>query len=143
MNNTLHVVDYLIIILSLVLTVGVGLRFSKKQTSTSQFFSAGGKVPAWAIGMSIFATLISSLTFLAYPGASFGSNWILLVQGIMVPITVILIIPFIVPLYRSVIRLSAYEYFEQRFGYFARAYSSIGHSYTSYSTCTVRKYLYL
>jgi SSS family solute:Na+ symporter len=133
MNNTLHVVDYLIIILSLVLTVGVGLRFSKKQTSTSQFFSAGGKVPAWAIGMSIFATLISSLTFLAYPGASFGSNWILLVQGIMVPITVILIIPFIVPLYRSVIRLSAYEYFEQRFGYFARAYSSIGFIFAHFS----------
>jgi SSS family solute:Na+ symporter len=101
--NSLHIVDYVIIILSLIITIGVGLRFSKKQNSTSQFFSAGGNVPAWAIGMSIFATLISSITFLAYPGAGFGSNWILLVQGIMVPLSVLLIIPFIVPLYRNVI----------------------------------------
>ena len=126
MSNSLHIIDYIIIILSLVVTIGVGLRFAKKKTSTSQFFSASGNVPAWAVGMSIFATLISSLTFLAYPGASFGSNWILLVQGIMVPITLIVIIPFIVPLYRDVIKISAYEYFEKRFGYFARAYSSIG-----------------
>jgi SSS family solute:Na+ symporter len=133
MNNTLHIIDYAIIIFSLVVTIGVGLKFSKKQTSTSQFFSAGGNVPAWAIGMSIFATLISSITFLAYPGAGFGSNWILLVQGIMVPITVILIIPFIVPLYRSVIGLSAYEYFEKRFGYFARLYSSLGFIFAHFS----------
>lgn len=133
MNSTLHIVDYIIIISSLILTVGVGLRFAKKQTSTLQFFSAGGAVPAWAIGMSIFATLISSLTFLAYPGASFGSNWILLVQGIMVPIVVILIIPFIVPLYRDIIKISAYEYFERRFGYFARAYSSLGFIFAHFS----------
>lgn len=133
MNNTLHIVDYIIIIFSLIVTIGVGLKFSKKQNTTSQFFSAGGNVPAWAIGMSIFATLISSLTFLAYPGAGFGSNWILLVQGIMVPLTVILIIPFIVPLYRNVIGLSAYEYFEKRFGYFARAYSSIGFIFAHFS----------
>tara|TARA_R110000868_G_scaffold54234_4_gene169776 strand:+ start:1179 stop:2741 length:1563 start_codon:yes stop_codon:yes gene_type:complete len=133
MSNSLHVIDYLIIIISLIVTIGVGFRFSKKQTSTSQFYSAGGKIPSWAIGMSIFATLISSLTFLAYPGAGFGSNWILLVQGIMVPITVILIIPFIVPLYRNVIGLSAYEYFEKRFGYFARAYSSVGFIFAHFS----------
>ena len=72
MSNSLHVIDYLIIIISLIVTIGVGFRFSKKQTSTSQFYSAGGKIPSWAIGMSIFATLISSLTFLAYPGAGFG-----------------------------------------------------------------------
>jgi len=131
--NSLHIVDYVIIILSLIITIGVGLRFSKKQNSTSQFFSAGANVPAWAIGMSIFATLISSITFLAYPGAGFGSNWILLVQGIMVPLTVLLIIPFIVPLYRNVIGLSAYEYFEKRFGYFARAYSSIGFIFAHFS----------
>ena len=131
--NSLHIVDYIIIILSLIIMIGVALRFSKKQNSTSQFFSAGGNVPAWAIGMSIFATLISSITFLAYPGAGFGSNWILLVQGIMVPLTVLLIIPFIVPLYRNVIGLSAYEYFEKRFGYFARAYSSIGFIFAHFS----------
>jgi len=125
-NNSLHIIDYLIIFASLVLSLGVGVRFSRQQSSTSKYFSAGGNVPAWAIGVSIFATLISSITFLAYPGEGFGSNWVRLVQGFMVPIVVLLGIGFIVPLYRNVIGLSAYEYFEKRFGYFARVYGSLG-----------------
>lgn len=124
-NNSLHIIDYLIILASLVVSVGVGFKFSKKQSSTSKYFSAGGNVPAWAIGMSIFATLISSITFLAYPGDGFAGDWVRLVQGIMVPVVVLLGIGFIVPLYRNVIGLSAYEYFEKRFGYLARVYGSL------------------
>ena len=125
-NVTLHFIDYLIIVASLVISVAVGLRFARQQTSTAKYFSAGGNVPSWAIGLSIFATLISSVTFLAYPGDGFANNWVRLVQGLMVPIVVLVGIGFVVPLYRNVIRLSAYEYFERRFGYFARLYSSLG-----------------
>jgi SSS family solute:Na+ symporter len=75
--------------------------------------------------MSILATLISSVTFLAYPGEGFSSNWILLVQGLMVPIVLVFLVRFVVPLYRSVIGLSAYEYFEKRFGFLARLYGSL------------------
>lgn len=121
----LHLVDYLIIVLTLLFSVGIGVWFSAKQTDTKQYFTAGGQLPSWAIGLSILATLISSVTFLAYPGEGFTSNWILLVQGLMVPIVLVLIIGFVVPLYRRVIHLSAYEYFEQRFGVFARIYSSL------------------
>jgi SSS family solute:Na+ symporter len=123
---TLHIVDYLIIILSLVVSVGIGVRFAKGQKSTSKYFAAEGKIPAWAIGLSILATLVSSITFLAYPGEGFSTNWIRLVQGLMVPVVLIFMIFTIVPLYRKVIGLSAYEYFEKRFGYFARLYGSLG-----------------
>lgn len=123
---TLHVVDYMIIVLSLVVSVGIGVRFSRGQKSTSKYFAAEGKIPAWAIGLSILATLVSSITFLAYPGEGFTTNWIRLVQGLMVPIVLVFMIFTIVPLYRKVIGLSAYEYFEKRFGYFARLYSSLG-----------------
>ena len=122
----LHPLDYFIILASLLVSLGVGVWFSKAQGTTSKYFSAEGKVPAWAVGMSIFATLISSITFLAYPGDGFAGNWVRLVQGLMVPVVVALGIWFIVPMYRKVIGLSAYEYFEKRFGYFARLYSSLG-----------------
>ncbi|MEN9910118.1 MAG: hypothetical protein RLZZ540_3277 [Bacteroidota bacterium] len=132
-ESSLHLIDYLIIILSLVVTFWFGVIFSKKQTSTEQYFAAGGEIPAWAIGMSIFATLISSVTFLAYPGEGYKSNWILLVQGFMVPVVLLFSIRFIVPLYRNVIGLSAYEYFEKRFGYLARVYGSLGFIFAHYS----------
>ncbi|HEY8916100.1 MAG TPA: sodium:solute symporter, partial [Chitinophaga sp.] len=125
MNTSLHIIDHVIIILLLVTTISFGFVFARKQKTSQNYFLAKGKIPAWALGMSLLATLISSVTFLAYPGTGYSSNWILLVQGLMVPIVLICVIWFIVPLYRKVIRLSTYEYFEKRFGPFARYYSSL------------------
>lgn len=125
-NQSLHPIDFCIILLFLAATIYFGFRFAKRQKSTQTYFAANGRIPAWAIGMSLLATLISSVTFLAYPGEGFSSNWILLVQGLMVPIVLVGMIWFIVPLYRKVIGLSTYEYFEKRFGSFARYYSSAG-----------------
>lgn len=133
MNPSLHLVDYGIIVLLLLVTLSFGLRFAQKQKSTQNYFLAKGKVPSWAIGMSLLATLISSVTFLAYPGEGYSSNWILLVQGLMVPVVLLGTIWFIVPLYRKVIRLSTYEYFEKRFGLFARYYSSLAFVFRQFS----------
>ncbi|HEY4150916.1 MAG TPA: sodium:solute symporter [Chitinophagaceae bacterium] len=124
MNHTLQGLDIAIIIAFLSATLYFGYRFSKNQRSTQSYFTAKGKIPTWAIGISLLSTLISSVTFLAYPGEGFSSNWILLVQGLMVPLVLVGMIWFIVPLYRKVIGLSTYEYFEKRFGSFARYYSS-------------------
>lgn len=132
-ESSLHFIDYLIIVISLIVTFWFGVRFSKKNTNTEQYFAAGGNIPAWAVGMSIFATLISSVTFLAYPGEGYKSNWILLIQGFMVPVVLLFSIRFIVPLYRNVIGLSAYEYFEKRFGYLARVYGSLGFIFAHFS----------
>src|SRR5690349_6926298 len=122
---SLHLLDYIIIVLFLVVTFVVGFMFARRQTFLKSFFLAQGRIPAWAIGMSLLASMISSVTFLAYPGEGYSSNWILLVQGLMVPVVLLGIIWFVVPLYRKVIGLSTYEYFEKRFGIFARYYSSL------------------
>jgi len=131
--NYLHTIDYLIIVIFLFVTIYFGFRFSKKQNSTHSYFKANGKIPSWAIGLSILSTLISSITFLAYPGEGFANNWILLVQGLMVPLVLVTMIWFIVPLYRKMIGISAYEYFEKRFGKVARYYSSMGFILTHFS----------
>jgi len=122
--NHLHFIDYCIIIVVLGITLFLGFRFANKQNSTQTFFLAKGNFPSWALGLSLLSTLISSVTFLGYPAQGFTSNWILLVQGLMVPVVLLGTIWFIVPLYRKVIGLSTYEYFEKRFGTFARYYSS-------------------
>ena len=129
----MHWIDITLVIASIIFVMLFGLKFAHKQDSTNSYFAAGGSVPAWAIGMSIFATLISSVTFLAYPGAAYGGSWILLVQGLMVPIVLVGMIWFIVPLFRKAIKLSTYEYFERRFGFGARLYGSIAFLLTHFS----------
>lgn len=141
MINTIHWIDIVIVFVSVAFTIGAGFFFGRKKKSSDQYFSGGGNIPAWAIGMSIFATLISSVTFLAYPAAAYKSNWILLVQGLMVPIVLLGLIWVIVPLFRKVIRLSTYEYFERRFGVHARMYSSIAFILTHFSKMGTVLYL--
>lgn len=123
--GTLSWIDYLIIIISVLGAIAIGMYFARRQKTSDKFFTGGRNIPSWAIGISIMSTLISSITFLAYPATGYASNWILLVQGIMVPIVLVFIIGFIVPLFRKVIGISAYEYFEKRFGIVARIYSSL------------------
>ena len=128
-----HIVDFIIVVASILLAIGMGVFFARKQKDSDTYFTGAGNVPAWAVGMSIFATLISSVTFLAYPGAAYGGNWILLVQGLMVPIVLVAFIGVLVPLFRKVIRLSTYEYFERRFGPLARFYSSVAFILTHFT----------
>ena len=122
--NQLQVIDYAILLLVLGITLWLGFRFANRQKTTENYFLSKGNFPAWALGLSLLSTLISSVTFLGYPAQGYTSNWILLVQGLMVPVVLLGTIWFIVPLFRKVIGLSTYEYFEKRFGGFARYYSS-------------------
>ena len=139
--TSIHWVDIIIVLLTLVFTLGVGIYASRKNNSSDAYFSGSNKIPSWAIGLSIFATLISSVTFLSYPSAVYKGNWILLVQGLMVPVVLIFLIWAIVPLFRKMIRLSTYEYFERRFGLAARVYSSLAFILTHFSKMGTVLYL--
>jgi SSS family solute:Na+ symporter len=77
------------------------------------------------MGLSMFATIISSITFIAYPGAAYAGNWNELVPGFMVVGVLVLVGTVIIPFFRHAVGMSAYEYFEKRFGYGARAYSAL------------------
>ena len=103
---------------------GIGVRFSRRQTSTETYFVAKRSIPHWAMGLSIFATLISSITFIAYPGAAYKENWNLLVPGFMAVGVLLVVGTTLIAFFRHAVGMSAYEYFEKRFGYGARAYSA-------------------
>jgi SSS family solute:Na+ symporter len=113
--------------------VSVGIRFARKQTGMESYFVAKRSIPSWAMGFSIVATLITSVTFVAYPGSSYGSNWSLLVPGFMVVAALALVGTVVIPFYRHVIGMSAYEYFGKRFGRPTRMYSSIAFSLAHFS----------
>src|SRR5437016_3097542 len=113
--------------------VAVGVRFSRKQTSTEQYFVAKRSIPSWAMGMSLVATLITSVTFIAYPGSSYGKNWSLLIPGFMVVGVLVLVGKVIIPFYRHGVGLSAYEYFGKRFGRPTRLYASFAFTLAHFS----------
>jgi SSS family solute:Na+ symporter len=125
--------DFAIIAVYMCVLAGIGVRFSRRQTSTERYFVAKRSIPAWAMGLSLLATLISSVTFIAYPGSAYAADWSNLVPGLTV-IPVLLVTVFVViPFFRHVIGMSAYEYFGKRFGYPVRVYASIAYALGHFS----------
>jgi len=116
------------VIVFLIITIGnviFGASFFFRNKTAEQFTAGGGKLPAWIVGMSIFATFVSSISFLALPGKAYSSDWNALVFSFAIPVASILAVKFFVPLYRSLNSISAYNFLEVRFGAWARIYASL------------------
>jgi SSS family solute:Na+ symporter len=122
----LTILDYIVFV---VFVGGVALFgssfFRKSKTSASAFTRAEGNVPAWVVGMSIFATFVSSISFLGLPGGSYSGNWNQLIFSLTIPIAIWLAAKVFIPLYRGIGSVSAYQFLEDRYGWWARCYVAI------------------
>ena len=78
-----RVFDLFVVAAYLAFMAGLGIWFSRRQTSTENYFVAKRSLPSWAMGMSMLATMVSSVTFVAYPGSSYAKDWSLLVPGFL------------------------------------------------------------
>ena len=118
-------IDLLIIVFYLLVMIGIGIYFSRKNKSSEQFTTASGAIPGWALGLSFYATFLSAITFLGDPGKSFGSNWNPFVFSLSIPLAAIVATKWFVPFYRGSGEISAYTHLEKRFGGWARTYAMV------------------
>ncbi|MXV15191.1 sodium:solute symporter [Hufsiella ginkgonis] len=121
--KNLPIFDLAIIAVYLLGMVLTGLYFSGKNKNAEQFTKASGRIPGWAIGLSIYATFLSSNTFLGVPGKAFGSNWNAFVFSLSMPLAAWVASKYFVPFYRCTGEVSAYTHLEKRFGPWARTYA--------------------
>lgn len=117
--------DWIVVLGYLAGIVWLGLRFTGRQGSSRHYFLGGGSLPAWAVGLSMFATIISSWAFLALPGKAWLSGLGDLMIVSLVPVATWIAVVWVIPLFRQRIRLSAYEFLERRFGAGARVYGNL------------------
>src|ERR1043165_6887481 len=99
--DNLPLTDLTIIACYLLAMITVGFYFSGKNKNSEQFIKASGKIPGWAIGLSIYATFLSSNTFLGNPGKAFGGNWNVFVFSISMPLAAWVATKYFVPFYRK------------------------------------------
>ncbi|MCX6218809.1 sodium:solute symporter [Spirosoma sp.] len=123
--KNLPIFDLAVIAAYLVAMVLVGVYFSRKNKNADQFTKASGLIPGWATGLSIYATFLSSNTFLGVPGKAFGGNWNSFVFSLSMPLAAYMASRFFVPFYRQTGEISAYTHLEHRFGPWARTYAVV------------------
>lgn len=120
------VLDYIVFFVFVIGVAIFGCSFwFKSRKNAASFTAASGSLPSWVVGMSIFATFVSSISFLGLPGDAYSGNWNPFVFSLSIPIATWLAAKIFIPLYRGINSVSAYHYLEQRFGYWARCYVAI------------------
>lgn len=105
--------------------VAFGSWFVLRSRSTEGFMAAGRSMPGWVVGLSIFGTYVSSISFLALPGKAFAGNWSPFAFSLSLPIAAVVATRWFVPFYRASGAISAYDHLERRFGTWARAYAAV------------------
>lgn len=124
-NPRLPLLDLAVLVIYLAGMVAMGVWLGRKNTSPDQFMKAGGGLAGWVVGISIFGTFVSSISFLALPGAAFGGNWNPFVFSLAIPLPALIAVRYFVPFYRRCGEISAYHHLELRFGAWARTYAVI------------------
>lgn len=118
--------DYVVVAVYLAIVAAIGLAVSRGQETPLKYFLANKDMPQWVVGFTLMATLISSNTLIAHPAVVFQKSMILVPGFLVMPLVLVAVAVWIVPFYRRVVGMSAYEYIGRRFGLGGRMYTSFG-----------------
>jgi SSS family transporter len=117
-------IDFSAVGIYLSVIIGVGVFFSFRNKNSDDFFRGGQRVPWLVAGLSIFATMLSSITFIAIPAKAYATDWVYFIYNMtaiaITPLVILLFLPF----FRKIDATSAYEYLERRFNRPARLFAS-------------------
>ncbi len=119
----------------------MGWWFMRKQKSADDYFKGGGRIPWWAAGISIFAAMFSSISFLAIPALAYMSNWCYAPKVLAMVLIPPLVIGCYLPFFRKLNLTCAYEYLELRFNLACRLFASLAFNLFMVARVAVVAYL--
>lgn len=141
MPQSFHLLDWIFLIAYFAGTMSIGAYFYKRTRNEEGYTVGGRSLPGSVCGLSIFATFLSSISYLALPGKSFSSNWNPFVFSLSIPIVAVVAVRYFLPYYRKSKEVSAYALLERRFGLWARVYASLFYLLTQIARIGVVLYL--
>ncbi|RSK48261.1 sodium:solute symporter [Hymenobacter rigui] len=118
--------DWLILGGTLLFIVGYGTWRTRRAGESLDGYLLGGRQASWwAIGLSIMATQASAITFLSTPGQAYDDGMRFIQFYLGLPVAMVLIAIFVVPIYHRLKVFTAYEYLEGRFDRRTRTFAAL------------------
>ena len=118
MTNSISVFDWAIIALYLVFLIGLAWWLSRQQESREDYYVGGRRIGAWPVALSIMATQCSTNSILGAPAFvafAAGGGLVWLQYELAVPLAMVGLMLFLMPLFRHLRLVSVYAYLEERF----------------------------
>ena len=116
--------NWTVLALYLLAMLGMGIYFMQRENGAEDFFKGGGRVPWWAAGISIYATMLSAITYMAIPAKAYATDWTYYPMLWMIPIVGFPVIWYYLPYFRRSKAASAYAILEERFNAATRLLAS-------------------
>ena len=108
-------IDLAVLVIYLILVLLLGIHFAKKDMKGKEYFKGDGTIPWWVTSVSIFATLLSPISFLSLVGISFAGTWLMWFAQLGMILAIPLTIRYFLPIYSKLDIDTAYHYLELRF----------------------------
>ena len=115
-GSGLQVIDWIIVATYACSTVVIGWWIGRKQTNTNEYFVGSGRMNPTLVGVSMFATLLSTITYLAIPGEVLGKGPVYMSNYLAYPIVYVVLAYWLLPAYMEHRVTSAYQLLESRLG---------------------------
>ncbi|GAB5451190.1 MAG: sodium/solute symporter [Halioglobus sp.] len=113
-----------VLVIYLLCMVLIGVRFASRNKNTDDYFRGGQNIPWWAAACSMYATMLSSLTYIALPALVYRTDWLLYIGTMMILVVAPIAIYVAMPFFRQIDATSAYEYLSRRFNMPVRLFAS-------------------
>ena len=116
-TSGLAVIDWVIVAVYALSTIGLGWFFSRKQQNIQEYFVGSGAMNPFLVGVSLFATLLSTISYLSMPGETLAKGPFATAANICAyPIAYLFVSRLFLHLYMKQRVTSAYELLEERLG---------------------------
>ena len=112
----LSAIDWVLIVMYAAGTLGLGYYYSRRQRSTREYFTGSGHMNSTLIGFSLFATLLSTISYLSMPGEAIGKGPAGLFGLLALPLVYVVVGYGLIPIYMRRRVTSTYELLEDRLG---------------------------
>ena len=110
-------IDISVIVVFTLLIFICGMSFSKAGKNMKSYFSAGGALPWWMSGLSLFMSFFSAGTFVVWGAIAYESGWVAISIQWTMCIAGIIIGLFIAPKWQKTKAMTAAEFITDRLGY--------------------------
>ena len=108
--------DWFIIIIFLLYMLFIGYSSSKKNKTSNDYVLGGNRMNSMMIGISLFATLLSTLSYLAYPGEMIKYGPVVFTGLLAFPVANWIVGRYLIPKFMVMKVTSAYEILEIKLG---------------------------
>ena len=112
----LQLLDWVLIGIYALSTILLGWYFGRQQHNTEEYFIGRGSMNPLFIGVSLFATLLSTITYLSTPGEMVGKGPVIMFSLLTYPIVYLVVAYGLLPVYMRSRVISAYALLELKLG---------------------------